>query len=112
MFLEDFSLVVLQSIVAGQAAIDEKEGPRDEDVDYEEVDENRGDVSVPGAVEVGVEGERAELEEVLDVGRDGRQDGDVVVGSKPENIRVDQDRDQDSVEDEENRVDDDLDGHA
>ena len=112
MLLKNLALVVLKAVVAGETSVDEEEGPGHQDVDNQEVDEDGGDVPVPGAVEVGVEGEGAELEEVLDVGRDGSENGYVVVGSEPKDVGVDQHRHQHRVEDKEYRVNDDLDSHA
>ena len=105
MFLENFSLIVLKTIVTGETFVDEEEDPGKHDIDDEEVDENWGHVSVPGGVEIGVESQSAELEEIFNVGWDGRQDRDVVVWSEPEYISVDQHGHKDRIEYQENRVD-------
>ena len=98
MFLENFSFVILKSIIAGKALIDKKEEPGDSCVNNEEVGKDGRYVSVPSCVEIGVKRKCGEFEEIFNICRNCCEKGYIVAWSETKDVSIDKNRHKDCVE--------------
>lgn len=57
MLLQDATLVLFKSGLAGQTLVNNEKNPYSGSIDNQEVDEDRRDVAIPNGTEVGIEGQ-------------------------------------------------------
>ena len=112
MFLKNFALVVLKTIISCETFVNDEEEPGDSGIDEQVVYKDGGDVSVPSGVEGGIEGQSWEFEEVFNVWGYDRQQRNIGAGGETEYISVDEQRYKDCVEDQEEGVYDNFNQHS
>lgn len=105
MLLQNLALFVSEGVSAGSAFREQEEEPDNESIEDEIVGEYRRNVAVPDGLVIEVKLKTVHLQEVAEICRDDLDEGEVGGSLEAEDIGVEQDRQEDSIEDHEDSVD-------